>query len=151
MKFPYSSLIASDPSSSDFVILRRPEIPITIIGPAGWVTCLGLVDTGSDNTIFPKTLADYLHIRLNEETTSSATSFGGSRVDLEIGEVELRIEANGESFRWRTPVSFFDFASHDEEMVILGHAGFLDYFLAAFDGKLSDVSLAASDEMPMIE
>jgi len=148
MRFPYSSLIAADPASGDFLVFRRPEIPVTIIGPAGWVTYIGLVDTGSDNTIFPKSVADYLRIRLEPASVGAATAFGGNRVEFQAGDVELRVAVDGESVRWPTPVCFFDFPTQEDETVILGHSGFLDYFLASFDGKLGVLTLVANDELP---
>ena len=62
MNFPYSTIISHDPDSGDFLLLRRPEIPITIGGPEREAAYVGLVDTGSDNTIFPLSVADYLGI-----------------------------------------------------------------------------------------
>ena len=124
MKFPYSSLIAAAPDSDDYVVFRRPELPVTIVGPAGWVTLIALADTGSDNTIFPKSVADYLRIPLQPMPGGSASVIGGQRVELLSGDVALRLEAEGAIVQWSTPVFFFDFSSPEEETVILGHAGF---------------------------
>jgi hypothetical protein len=148
MKFPYSSLIATEPGTSDFLVIRRPEIPVTIIGPAGWVTLIGLVDSGSDHTIFPRSVADYLNIRLSSAAASSASAFGGHSVQLEVGEVHLRLEAERESLTWPAQVCFYDFAAQSDECVILGHSGFLDFLVATFDGKLGVLTLLATDEMP---
>ena len=50
---------------------------------------------------------------------------------------------------WNTPVCFFEFPTANEETVILGHAGFLDYFTATFDGKLGIVTLIPNDDFPL--
>ncbi len=55
---------------------------------------------------------------------------------------------DGESLSWSTPLFFFDFASRDEETLILGHAGFLDFFTAIFDGRDGVVTLLANDDLP---
>jgi hypothetical protein len=45
-------------------------------------------------------------------------------------------------------VQFFEFASPDKESLLLGHAGFLDYFTATFDGQQSVLTLWANDNLP---
>ena len=58
MIFDYCEYVV--PDDDDFGLLLRPEIPVELIGPKGTVVRRGLVDTGSDNTIFPKSVADFL-------------------------------------------------------------------------------------------
>lgn len=150
MKFPYSSVIAADPASGDYLLFRRPEIPVTIAGPSGKLTLIGLVDTGSDNTVFPRSVADYLGIGL-AAGGPAATAFGGGRLELLAGEVVLAIESDDESIHWPATVSFHDFLSVEEETVILGHAGFLDYFTATFAGDLAALTLTPNEELPRAE
>ena len=146
MKFPYSSIISAAAGEGDFFVLRRPEVPVTISGPGGSMTLIGLVDTGSDNTIFPRSVADYLQIPLRSEEGPSASAFGGQRIDLLTGDVVLSLEAeDGDGCAWPASVCFFEFASTEEESVILGHAGFLDFFTATFDGKEAALTLIAND------
>lgn len=151
MKFSYASYVSGVPSSGEFIILRRPEIPITISGPSGTVSFMGLVDTGSDHTIFPKSVADYLDIPVDPVIGSAASVFGGQRVRLSEGEAILKLESEGQSLLWKTMVCFFPFAAADEETVILGHASFLDYFSATFDGKSGILTLSPNDELPVLE
>lgn len=148
MKFLYSTIISEIPESQDYVLLRRPEIPVTIRGPNGSLTLLALVDTGSDNTIFPKSVADFLGILIEAENTQSASTFGGARIQLFLGEAMLQIEADEITARWPTTVSFFDSASPEHETVVVGHAGFLDYFTATFDGLLCELTLIPNDQLP---
>ena len=148
MKFPYRGIITTAPDGADYLLILRPEVPVTIIGPAGSGTYLALVDTGSDNTILPKSIADDLGISLQPAGGPPASVFGGHRVELLTGTSVLRLEEAGESLTWTTPVFFFDFASREEETLILGHAGFLDYFTAIFDGKEGLLTLLANDDLP---
>jgi predicted aspartyl protease len=53
MKFPYSTVILAASDNGHFFAFRRPEIPVWISGRAGRAEVVGLVDTGSDKTIFP--------------------------------------------------------------------------------------------------
>jgi predicted aspartyl protease len=148
MKFAYSSIISAEDGTGDFVLLHRPEVPVTVSGPNGSASYIALVDTGSDNTIFPKSVADYLGISLKESTGPAASVFGGQRVELLTGEVVLTLEADGESVNWKALVCFFDFATADQETVILGHAGFLDYFTAVFDGQEGTLTLFPNTDLP---
>ena len=147
MNFPYSSIISTSADGGDFLLFRRPEIPVTIIGAAGRATFIGLVDTGSDNTIFPKSVADNLGIPLQVTNDPDASVFGGNHVRLLSGEAILQLESEGERVSWSAPISFFE-SSRTEEIVILGHSGFLDYFTATFDGALGMLTLVANDLLP---
>jgi hypothetical protein len=149
MKFRYSSVISVVPDTGDYLLLRRPEIPITIVGPSGSASYIGLVDTGSDNTIFPQSVAHHLGIQLESALESTASTFGGHQVNLLTGNAVLRLEADGESLAWKTPLCFYDFESADKETVILGHSAFLDYFTATFDGKEGVLTLISNDELPL--
>ena len=53
MIFPYRSIITAAPDGNDFLLILHPKIPVTVVGPVGSATYMGLVDTGSDSTIFP--------------------------------------------------------------------------------------------------
>jgi len=148
MIFPYTAIIAESPDGSDFLLLRRPEIPVTVVGAVRSAAFIGLVDTGSDQTILPKSIADYLGIALEPTTGPAARTFGGHSVRLLAGDVVFKLEADGESLIWKTPVAFFDFPAKDDETLILGHSGFLDYFTATFDGKLGVLTLNPNDDLP---
>ena len=148
MKFPYSTVISAVPGTDEYLLLRRPEIPVTIFGPGGSITLIALVDTGSDNTIFPKSVAEHLQIAIENSGGPAASAFGGQRIQLLIGEATLKLEANGEAHAWNTEVCFFNFDSPEDETVVLGHAGFLDYFTATFDGKSGTLTLIPNDELP---
>lgn len=149
MKFAYASIIAQAPGESDFLLLRRPEIPVTIVGPGGTATFIGLVDTGSDHTILPYSVASLLGVTIDQLDGPSASVFGGHKVQLLQGNVVFQLTADeGETISWTTPVCFFEFPQNVDEALILGHAGFLDYFTATFDGKEAVLTLIPNDELP---
>ena len=151
MKFPYSTVISAVPGTDEYVLMRRPEIPVTILGPGGSLTLIGLVDTGSDNTIFPKSVADLLQIATESESGPAANAFGGQRIQLLAGDATLQLEADEVTCSWKTVTCFFKFDSPEDETVILGHAGFLDFFTATFDGKFGTLMLMPNDELPTNE
>lgn len=149
MIFPYCSIISVEPHTGDFLLFRRPEIPVTIRGPKESATYVGLLDTGSDNTIFPRSVADYLGIAFEETSGPQASVFGGQRIHLLTGQAVLSLESGDKSITWKTTVCFYEFPTTEEETVILRHAGFLDYFTATFDGKLGIVTLIPNDDFPL--
>jgi predicted aspartyl protease len=149
MNFEYSSIVAAEPGTGDFILLRRPEIPMTVCGPHGEQSYIALVDTGADNTILPKSIADVLGIQLRASAAPAAIVFGGHRAELLTGEAVLRVESDGASISWKAAVCFFDFPSAKEETVILGHTGFLEYFTAVFDGHECTLSLLPNEDLPI--
>jgi predicted aspartyl protease len=148
MIFYYQSIISAAPDDDDYLLVLRPEIPLTVFGPGGKGTYTALVDTGSDHTILPKSIADVLQIPIRAASGTPATAFGGHRVQLFVGEVTFELTEETEVLRWSAQAYFFDFAEDEDECVILGHSGFLDYFTATFDGKQGILTLIANDELP---
>jgi predicted aspartyl protease len=149
VRFPYRVNLTPIPDSDELGIVLRPEIPITLMGPKGRVPTFGLVDTGSDITILPKRLADLLGILLLPSSEVQATVFGGAAVAMDVGEVTIRLEKDGEVRQWTDSVCFFDMAGDlSDQVAVLGHAGFLDYFTATFDGKDGHLTLVPNELLP---
>lgn len=147
MNFPYTASIQEEPRTGDFLIIRRPEIPVTISGPNGSATFVGLVDTGSDNTIFPKSIAESLGIKLEPGVGLPARSFGGHEIILLFGQVRIYVEDDVESCEWQAIVCFHDSQS-SQDSVILGHDGFLEFFTATFDGAAELLTLKSNAALP---
>jgi Aspartyl protease len=147
MKFPYSTAIAKDEGTGDFVIFRRPEIPIEIAGQLGRAEVIGLVDTGSDHTIFPASVAEELGIELSVEAVSQGSGFGGQTLFFRSGVAELRIGDDENAIAWKTELYFYAFDKPDCEVTILGHSSFLDYFIATFDGEQSELELKPTTDL----
>jgi len=45
-------------------------------------------------------------------------------------------------------VGFVDFGSSEDEVIVLGHGGCLDYFTAIFDGEKAELELTANSLLP---
>jgi hypothetical protein len=147
MIFDYRGHLIALPDSDDYGLLSRPEISLVIRGPLGERLLTGLVDTGSDYTVLPASVAAAFGISLREEPGISAKSFGGLELHLLVGDVQLTIEQGGESVSWPESVCFFDFGKN-RQTAVLGHAGFLDYFTATFDGLNSMLTLIPNELLP---
>lgn len=149
MKFPYRKLVQLDRMTGEIELLLRPEILVTRHGINWSMTCSGLVDSGSDTTVLPCSLGRHLGITL-VPAKRGGSGFGGSLIDFHAGEIELEIESATESIRWRTTVNFAEFAMESNEVVILGQAGFLEFFRATFDWDKARLTLAANRRLPPV-
>jgi hypothetical protein len=126
----------------------RPEIPLVIRGPAGEQDLLGLVDTGSDLTIFPKSVADDLGIALTASPGRPVVGFSGHPTSLLIGRAAIRIEQGSDVIGWEDDLLFHDSGSTENEPAILGHIGFLEFFTATFDGANGILTLTDNGLSP---
>ena len=147
MKFAYREYLTQLPGTSDFRLILRPVISIRIAGPriTGWWDAL--VDTGADETLLPRSLAELLEIEL-EEATSQAIGITGDKLTVHYGEVEFHVANADDNVTWRTTVGFVEFKSSDDEVIVLGHGGFLDYFTAKFDGERAELKLTPNSLLP---
>jgi len=149
MKFDYTGLISSAPDTGEGIVIFRPEVRIRLHGPNGSEDFLGLVDTGADNTILPESVAHALGIPLVPGKGPAARAFGGQEIAISYADVDLElIHADG-PLRWRARVYFLADPA-DEEALILGHQGFLDYFTATFVGEECVLELVPNSYLPRI-
>jgi hypothetical protein len=109
-----------------------------------------LVDTGSDKTVFPTSVAVDLGITLSTGVGPGLTAFGGQNLAVEFGDVDVELSQDAETLRWSFRAQFVQSASPDDEMIPLGYDGFLEYFTATFDGKLAELTLVPSDDFPTL-
>jgi hypothetical protein len=148
MRFPYREYVSQFPGTSDYRLILRPVITIRIVGPKSEARWDALVDTGADETILPLSLADLLGVELDQEVTSQAVGISGDKLTLYYGEVEFQMAVEAESATWRTTVGFVDFGSSDDEVIILGHGGCLDFFTAKFNGESAELDLIPNVLLP---
>jgi hypothetical protein len=118
-------------------IIYRPEIPVWI-GPSGGrrLPFFGLLDTGSDDTKLPLSIAHRFGVELDRDHPIVFRGVGGMAVG-HYGEVVLELRQSPRSYIWAAHVAFLpdpDDATSEERMtIILGHAGFFRYFHVGFD------------------
>ena len=105
------------------------------------------MDTGADNTILPERVARVLGIPLVRGTGPAARAFGGQEIALSYADVDLELVHADESLRWLAHVYFLA-GDADEETIILGHQGFLDYFTATFIGEECALELKPNSYLP---
>lgn len=148
MKFPYRAHIGLSPETGDPQIILRPEVLVKIVGPARSEAFLGLVDSGADNTVLPTSVADRLGISLRPAKGPSGTAFGGHELEFQVGQVEFEISDDQATWTWQTEVLFHQFEEAQNETLIFGHAGFLDFFRTLLDPEQSIVELTPNGLFP---
>ena len=147
MKFDYTGIISSAPDTGEAVVIFRPEVRIALHGPNGSGDFLALVDTGADNSVLPESVARALGIPLVSGKGPAARAFGGQEIALSYADVELELVHADARLRWLARVYFLA-GDADEETLILGHQGFLDYFTATFIGEECALELEPNAYLP---
>lgn len=141
--------IAPSPTAVGATDLYRPEVPVRIIGKSGDAFLLGLLDTGADEVLLGRSVAETIGAELDEKVRWSVGGFAGQRAEAVLGTIEVELTDGVATLRWSLKVGFVEY--HDpvlEQVVILGHTGFLEYFNAEFRGQDREVVLTTNDRFP---
>lgn len=149
MRFPYSSSIVGEDENGDALVLLRPEIRVRVIGPAGSRLLWAIVDTGADYTVLPMSVAEHCGIETFGCAVPFLRTFSGDAMETRIGEATFLLRQDGQELHWRSEVQFYEFESASRETMVLGHAGFLDYLTATFDGLDAILTLEPSIALPI--
>lgn len=129
--------------------IYRPEIVAHLIGEAGEIYCLGLVDSGADSVVIGQTIARQIGVKLQPKHRWPVHGFSGHTLEAVLGHVEVEIVSRTESFCWQLPVAVVTYPDLvNEETVVLGQAGFLEYFDVRFLGDAHVVELKPNASFP---
>jgi hypothetical protein len=123
----------------------RPVIPVTLIGPVNARLLPCLLDTGSDDTLFPENLAGALGVDLTDAPTITGAGVGMVSLSVRVSEVTLRLANNHERRQWKALVGF---TSSPLRQPLLGYAGFLQFFTTCFLGDRERVELTVNASYP---
>jgi hypothetical protein len=72
MRFRYASYEVDPSPTVPSGVLYRPEVTIDVIGSRRIETIQALVDTGSDETVFPASLARAIGVQLDHASAGQA-------------------------------------------------------------------------------
>jgi hypothetical protein len=119
----------------------RPIVAVTVVGPTDSRVRDALLDTGSDDTVFPEELASKIGVDLSSSPAEPATGVSLAVVSLRYAEVTLRLTDGNEQREWRGWVGFMP-----AKLIypVLGFAGCLQFFSAQFQGDREEVELTVN-------
>ena len=150
MKFAYQCYEIPTSPLDQSVELFRPEIPLRLIGETGDIRVFGLLDTGADAVVIGRELAKCIGMRIDESVSWEVRGLGDRVHTAFLGQVDVELISGSESACWRMPVSVVGLeGAADEEIVLLGQTGFLQYFDVSFLGHQHLIELRANSGMPL--
>ena len=112
-----------------------------VVGLTGTYSVLALVDSGADVTLLPRSVASSIGAAVDDTIRWPVGGFGGQVIDASPGDVDLEITWDGSSIRWNATIAFVNYPAGAEEVSILGHAGFFDFFRVLFDGPAKELEI----------
>src|SRR5437660_879219 len=133
LRFAYQRVAVARPVASLHGRMERPRpyINVTILGPGGTAYQKALLDSGSDDTVFPEPIASAIGIDLTNAPWGTSIGMGGGSGLLRFAQVTLRIADNKERREWQAWVGF---TTAPLRHSLLGYGGLLQYFTATFRG-----------------
>jgi hypothetical protein len=127
------------PALGGLTTMPRPILAIRVTGPAGSRLRDGLLDTGADETILDPSVAPLIGVDLKQAVEREINLVGRGRIRCRYAVVQMRItDGISETYEWDTVVGFAPFPVLRG---LLGFAGFLQFFDAAFRGANQEVTL----------
>lgn len=148
LHFRYQVALIRSAETGDPTLILRPEIPVRFTGPQGEIVVDGLVDTGADDTIVAMSVARACGISLFPGRGPEVQAVGGQKFATLFGDIRLQLNDGQTQIEWTARVQFFDFPDQ-ADTVLLGHAGFLDYFTATFTGADGQLTLVPNADLPV--
>jgi len=119
-------MIRSHPAAPSQSAYFRPILPVFVTGPTGGHLFDGLIDTGSDDIVFPDSAAVRLGLDLKSAVSRRVGLAGRPTMTVQYAILDLRItDGRSEVYDWTT---FVGFAPVSLSRVLLGTLGFLEFF-----------------------
>src|SRR5262249_15434392 len=103
------------------------------------------LDSGSDDTLFPMSLAIQLGVDLTGAAEGESRVVGGSVVPYVYASASLRVADVSESYEWTAMVGF---TNAPLRWAILGHTGCLEFFDVQLLGKRRESVVVPNASFP---
>ena len=147
LRFPYRNFRPAHPivPLAGRNVRPRPVLSVTLIGPRSSLAQDALLDTGSDDTVFPDYVAQRIGIDLTNAPSGSISGLPPGSVLVRYARVTLRIADNHERREWEAWVGF---TPAQIRFPALGFLGFLQYFAATFHGDREELELTVNGHYP---
>jgi hypothetical protein len=147
LSFPYRRVRRRTPSLAlgGQQFLPRPILVVSVVGPLTTRPVDGLIDSGSDEVVFPEALAATIGIDLTAAPTQMIDLADRRQVAVRFAPVTLRIAAQAERREWQTWVGFSPALTRHG---LLGFAGFQQFFTVALRGDAEVAELTVNTLYP---
>lgn len=126
----------------------KPLIPLTVTGPSRQDALSVLVDSGSDDVVFPWDVAVKIGVNLSTAATGHALGVGAAAaLPLAFAPVilELRDPILRQVCRWRAVVGF---SRSVTRFALFGIAGGLEHFRTTLDVAAREIHLDTHPSLP---
>jgi hypothetical protein len=128
------------------MVRYRPVIPLAVVGPGGQHSVEALVDSGSDDVVFPLDVAAHIGLNLSAATAGQAQGLGGPQpVGLLYAPVILVLSDGMQTCRWRAVTAF---TGSRLRFAIFGIAGGLEHFRTTLDVQSLEIILLPQPSLP---
>jgi hypothetical protein len=104
-------------------------IAVGLEGPTGRRLLDGLLDSGSDRTLFPEREARAVGLQLPANPDGRIRTAGGISIPYRLADAALELRASATIVRWHAPIAF---AESPLQIIHLGYRGFLEFFHCSF-------------------
>ena len=151
MKFWYTPVLIRSADTGEAATLLRPMVPLVVHGDDDAVLCSALVDTGADNSFLPRSIAVSLGLELFPCLGPAPIAFGGGTVEAFYTDLVLQLGDGTDEVAWPARMLVFDVDSPGDEIIILGHTGFLEHVRAIFNGQAGTLELEFLPSTPTID
>ena len=133
LRFPYLDETLRGPAPPSLpagsLVRWRPLVPVAIHGPRGrWLFTRAVLDTGSDDTIFPLSSIHWIGAALRPDS-GHRIRWRGQLHPLRFADIELELDDGSGKCRWPAIVAF---SPAPMTYPLLGLAGCLEFFDARF-------------------
>src|SRR5262249_17996987 len=119
---------------------------MTVVGPRSQETPFVLVDTGSDDIVFPLALAHRIGVDLANAPQRRSQGVGSSQsVMVQFAPVILQLSDGHQAARWRAIVGF---TAAPMRFALFGMAGGLEFFRTTLDVVKGEIELAPNLTLP---
>ncbi len=134
------------PSLGGSRIRYRPLLSVRVTGPGHSVLRDGFLDTGSDDLVFPETVAQNIGLDLTTAPRLKLSLAGRGIQTGRFAAVSLRItDGLSETYEWSAVAGF---VAIPQFKPLLGYACFLQFFDAHFRGADREVTLLPNASFP---
>lgn len=147
MTFPYRRYTVLDPSGRER-FLYRPDIEIRVTHGVRVVALYGLLDTGADMVLLPAGVMGVLGVARDRTRAGRVRGFGSSPSEVEFATVTLQVGSGRGTLSWPARVGLLATWPEEQNVVILGRTGFLEYFDVLFRGKAHEVVMTPNRSFP---